>query len=177
MFDRFFRFLRNSRAAKEGPFTALVNWLGEKAGLGCPDSVDVPRPPRDEGMNVGRKMDDGTIYIGMSPDTGAPLYILPADEAMPMTFQQAKDHAARIDGAGHEDWRLPTRGELEVLYKFHERAGLKDTFNKSSWQDAFYWSSTSCGANEAYAQQFMPGLGGSHQLKKDSRISVRVVRG
>lgn len=161
--------------------TALLNWLGEKFSDPVPEegtrAAHVQRIIREDDLNVGRRMSDGTIYVGLSPDTGAPLYMSLGAQAQAVTYDQACDFAANSDADGHTDWRLPTARELEMLHRFSGRRGsLSEVFNKNSWQDGFHWSSTPDGGY-AYAQQFMTSDGDAHLLKKDTRISVRLVRG
>jgi len=60
------------------------------------------------------KMPDGTIYAGLSPDTGKKMYAMPADAPLTMSFNEAADYAAKLDAHGHRDWRVPTKAELKV---------------------------------------------------------------
>src|SRR5438034_645587 len=71
---------------------------------------------------IGDRMPDGTIYAGFSPDSGRPMYAMPADAPLLMAFKEAADHAAQLRAHGHRDWRLPTRRELNVL--FNNRAAI-----------------------------------------------------
>src|SRR5579862_2002676 len=89
---------------------------------------------------IGQKMPDGTVYAGISPDTGNPMYTTPEDPSLAMTFNEAADYAARLNAHGHRDWRLPTKAELNVL--FNNRAAI----GGFRWAEANaynqYWSST-----------------------------------
>src|SRR5260370_60999 len=61
----------------------------------------------------GDKMADGTIYAGISPDTGKAMYTKPYDEQLTFTFNEAGKYAdTTLDAYGHHDWRVPTKGEL-----------------------------------------------------------------
>jgi hypothetical protein len=64
----------------------------------------------------GDWMQDGTIYAGISPDTGRPMYTTPADAPLTYSFNQARHYASRLDAHGHLDWRVPTKVELNVLF-------------------------------------------------------------
>jgi hypothetical protein len=77
---------------------------------------------RDIQASVGDRMADGTIYAGVSPDTGRPMYTTPADESGLHEQYEAKKHAYRMDAHGHRDWRVPSKGELKVL--FDNRAAI-----------------------------------------------------
>ena len=53
--------------------------------------VDPPEP------KIGDKMPDGTVLAGISPDTNKPMYATPADASSTMTFNQAREYAAKLD--------------------------------------------------------------------------------
>ena len=61
-------------------------------------------------------MPDGSLYAGVSPDTGKPIYATPKDAPMHGNFNQAADYAANLDAHSHQDWRVPTKAELNVLF-------------------------------------------------------------
>lgn len=87
--------------------------------------------------NVGDKMPDGTVFAGVSPSTGRPLYVLPADAPLKMKFKDAVAYAAQAsDGNGRKGFRLPTRNELYLLYQNRDKGALKGSF-----AEACYWSS------------------------------------
>jgi hypothetical protein len=44
---------------------------------------------RKEDVQVGEAMEDGTIYAGISPDTGKPLYATPKDELGDLHVQRS----------------------------------------------------------------------------------------
>jgi hypothetical protein len=55
-------------------------------------------------LKPGDIVSDGTLFAGVSPDTGGAMYILP--------FDSTTKH-------GHKDWRPPTKTELNVLFNNH----------------------------------------------------------
>ncbi len=71
-----------------------------------------------------------------------------------MTWDEAKKWAAALDYAGHRDWRLPTKDELE---QFAKKGGSSpaEWFNNSnefnSVQSYGYWSSTANAGGTTYA--------------------------
>jgi hypothetical protein len=87
-----------------------------KAG-GFDPEIGEPNPPE-----AGDKMPDATIFAGVSPDTGKPMYTTPADAPLTMTFNDASDYAKKLDAHGHQDWRVPNQDELDVL--FNNRAAI-----------------------------------------------------
>ena len=119
--------------------------------------VKVGRP------RIGDKMLDGSIYAGISPETGTPLYTTPADAPGHFLFAQAPDYAAALDAHGHKDWRVPTKDELNVLRKNRKAiGGFKLTDTPGSYDpdnpDSYYWSATITEfEHAAWAQRFSDG--------------------
>lgn len=90
---------------------------------------------KSELIKIGDQMADGTIYAGLSPDTGMPLYAQPKDARLKMEWADAASYAADFKGHGHVkgEFRLPSKGELNVLFKNRAKIGGFDL-------DAEYWS-------------------------------------
>src|SRR5215469_8095246 len=99
---------------------------------------------------IGERMDDGTIYAGISPDTHKPMYVTPADVRktqgairLYFTFHAAKkcaQGANALKSYGHDDWRVPTKNELDVL--FNNRAAIGGFDVNGSDPTGRYWSAT-----------------------------------
>lgn len=139
---------------------------------------------------IGEKMLDGTVFSGASPETNKPMYAMPADAQRRMKFNEIAEYAEianRQKAYGHDDWRPPTKSELNLL--FNNRAAIggfdltefKDsdpfepglTFGDTSAK-SYYWSSTKAFCGEAWEQRFSDGF----QLKvsRSDYGSVRLVR-
>ena len=92
---------------------------------------------------IGGRMPDGTVYAGISPDTHKPMYTTPADAPISNidhSFNMAAKYSSRLDAHGHNDWRMPTINELDVL--FNNRAAIGG-FNETSLDSAsWYWSAS-----------------------------------
>ena len=128
--------------------------------------------PAPETLTIGAKMPDGTIYAGISPDTNKPMYTTPADAPSLMSFDQAKEYAAQLDAHGHQDWRVPTREELNALFINRFAIG---GFNTNGGRPAgWYWSSTQDDWWSAWDQRFLDGI--VCDLYKNPHSSVRCVR-
>ncbi len=113
------------------------------------------RPDAGTAHQVGDRMADGTVYAGVSPDTGKAMYTTPADAKLTYTFNQARKYAAALDSYGHHDWRVPTRNELNVL--FQNRAAIGG-FNISGVRPAgWYWASSPGTNLFGWAQRFSGG--------------------
>ena len=121
---------------------------------------------------VGDKMDDGTIFAGVSPDTNKPMYATPADAPLTYTFNQAQKYAANLDANGHKDWRAPTKGELNVL--FNNRAAIGGFNETGSDPAGWYWSSSQGYYGDAWDQRFSDGSQNASFKGYDS--SLRCVR-
>lgn len=125
----------------------------------------------EETLVIGAKMPDGTVYAGISPDTKRPMYTTPRDEPLKMSWRKAMKTAKKKDFGGHKDWRVPTQGELKVLFKNAAAIGAFDT---SGTIGHWYWSSWNYNAGYSVAVEFSSG-GGYGNPKQKADI-VRFVR-
>lgn len=92
---------------------------------------------------IGGVMPDGTIFAGTLPD-GEKLYVAPKNEKIAMTFNEAAERISKVNEKqklDHNDWRLPTKEELALLWQNRDKGALKGTFEDVAdvWD---YWSST-----------------------------------
>jgi len=134
------------------------------------------------GPQVGDEMQDGTILAGYSE--GKPLYTTPADAVarrwfrgprLTHTFNQARKYAENLDAHGHDDWRVPTKGELNVLWENRNKGRLKGTFNETGSSPAWWYRSSTPGyGNGAGEQRFSDGYQNDDNRGYDS--SLRCVR-
>ena len=126
---------------------------------------------------IGARMPDGSIYAGISPDTHRPLYALPRDESMgdqpmKMHWHIAKRIAEKKNVLGHHDWRLPSAGELRMLFK--NRAAIGGFNTSGDYPGGWYWSSSKGRYGNAIGQHFSTGFQGDDYPMGAS--SVRLVR-
>jgi Protein of unknown function (DUF1566) len=97
---------------------------------------------------------------------------MPADAPLSMTFNDAVLYAAKLDAHGHDDWRLPTNAELNVL--FNNRAAIGGFNINGSYPAGWYWSGTQDFKWYAWDQRFSDGRQvPNHEF---SHSSVRCVR-
>jgi hypothetical protein len=117
-----------------------------------------PDMPAHETPAIGQKMEDGTIYAGLTPDGKQHIYAMPQDLSIPfrfkqsltMTFNHAVAAAKKLNATrsfGHDDWHIPSLENLHVLRANQNEGALKDTFNATNeiFNDSlngWYWSST-----------------------------------
>jgi hypothetical protein len=126
-------------------------------------------------LEVGDQMQDGSIFAGISPDTGKQLFAMLVDAPLTRTFngaaQYAKDLNAR-ETLGHDDWRVPTKAELNVL--FNNRAAIGNFDISGSSPSGWYWSGTPFSDFNAYCQRFSDGK--QYNVNRINDSSVRCVR-
>jgi len=126
-------------------------------------------------LKAGDRMEHGTIYAGISPDTGKKMFTTPTDASLTMKWKKAMEYAAGLDAHGHHDWRVPTIDELNVLWENRDKGALKGTFNVTgSLPAAWYWSSTEDYNTTAWNQRFSDG--DQNWINKGNDSSVRCVR-
>jgi hypothetical protein len=121
---------------------------------------------------IGTVMPDGTVYAGISPDTGRPMYAAPKDAPLTMTFGQAANYAANLDAHGRKDWRVPSKAELNVLSQNRAAIGGFDT--TGSVPAGRYWSSSRINFI-AWAQRFSERV--QYDYDRDYHSALRCVRG
>lgn len=94
----------------------------------------------------------GWIYMGPDHETGEEFYAAPQDESGTFTFNQAA-RRAEIIGA-----QVPTKSQLDKMYRSRDMGALKGTFNVTgSYPAGWYWSSTEGGSLRAWGQRFSDG--------------------
>jgi hypothetical protein len=128
---------------------------------------------------IGDDMEDGTIYAGISPETHKPMYATSDDAPGFYAFDEAPKYANNLDAHGHNDFRVPTKNELDVLYENRHKGKLKGTFNETG-SDPFGWYCSSSPyegrvMGPGWVQRFSDGLSPGICLRS-SLASLRCVR-
>jgi hypothetical protein len=130
---------------------------------------------------IGATMPDGSLYAGVSPDTGRPMYTTPKDakggflgiRRGNFNLKCAFAAASKLKAHGHKDWRMPTKAELNVLFENRNRIGNFDT--TGLYSAGWYWASSRNGNYLAWVQRFSDGAwNGLYNL---GQSSLRCVRG
>lgn len=127
--------------------------------------------PENRAPKPGDRMRDGTVYAVVSPDTHRPMYTMPRDAPLRFSFNEAAEYARYLNAEkylGRDDWRVPTKDELNVLFNNREAIG---GFEDAGW----YWSSTKGDYYDALTQHFSDGTECWNSKYLDS--SLRCVRG
>jgi len=84
------------------------------------------------------------------------------------TWDVAIAAARNYKGGGFSDWHLPTRNELDLMYKNLKENGLGE------FSGSYYWTSAETDKRYAYYQYF--GSGGQDFKEKSYSFGVRAVR-
>jgi hypothetical protein len=159
------KFRLSFRSVSEEDLSAMAAQTLHDGGDDC-----VAPPPREP--EAGEKMPDGSVFAGISPDSGKPIYAMPQDAPQPMKWDEAMKYAKDLDAHGHQDWRLPTKGELNVL--FNNRAAIGGFNVTGSYPEGWYWSASEATRWYAWVQRFSDGS--QNVLYKITRSAVRCVR-
>jgi hypothetical protein len=122
----------------------------------------------------GRRMPDGTIYAGISPDSDKSLYTTPQDAPAAFSWLRAQRYCRALSAARQRDWHVPSLGELAVLFINRVSIG---SFNETGYFNnapGYYWSSVQVGDASAWGQRFNDGY--HEDLSKTQDSLVRCVR-
>jgi hypothetical protein len=134
--------------------------------------ASIPTSASVGALKMGAAMPDGSIYAGVSPDTGKPMFATPKDAPLTLTFDRAAKHAAKLDAHGHQDWRMPTKAELNML--FENRAAIGGFNEAGSYPYGWYWSSSRI-YDDAWVQRF--SFGSQDYSLRNNVAALRCVRG
>lgn len=153
----------------DGSILAYTNGTVKVSPIANDDSKAAARAA----PKIGDPMPDGTILCGISPDTNKPMYATPADAPLTYTFNEATAYAKQLDAHGHQDWRPPTKAELNVL--FNNRAAIGGFNLTGSNPAGWYWSASQGDIWwGAWGQRFSDG--GQDFNAKGGPSSLRCVR-
>ena len=123
-------------------------------------STDKPAPK----FASGQLYQGGYIfYINGTGDHGLIVYF---KDLPNLNWEAAQKKCANFKSEGYDDWRLPTKDELNRIYQARTYIGI---YSKSK-----YWASTEANKDAGWAQDFKDGL--TSQVPKQTSIGVRPVR-
>ncbi len=124
-------------------------------------------------IEPGTRMKDGTVYVGLSPDTKRPMYAAAANATCLFTFNEAAEYARALTVHGRGGWRVPSQGELALLFAHRAKIGGFDPGEtmESNW----YRSST---RHKSYGSWgFLFSAGGWANVPDDIPLALRCVCG
>lgn len=114
---------------------------------------------------IGDRLQDGSIFCGVSPHTNEPFYAAQSDVQDMFTWIDAVNFARRL-GNG---WRLPSMEEMSVLYAHREVIG-------GFQQCKAYWVESPHFLNMCWSVGFKDGYASAHRKHHAERF-LRCVRG
>jgi hypothetical protein len=155
---KFLRKLFNRPRAGDAPVCSVANDDSKVAASAEP--------------KIGDRMPDDTIYAGISPDENKPMYVMSEAAPLTMTFNEAQEYAAKLDTHGHQDWRMPTKAELNMM--FNNRAAIGGFNLTGSFPASWLWSASPSFASDAWGQRFSDGC--QYFVNTDVHSAVRCVR-
>jgi hypothetical protein len=119
---------------------------------------------------AGRKMPDGTVYAGISLDSNKELYTTAADAPGVYTWSNAIEYCKSLSAGGHNDWRMPTISELAVQFINRADIGGFNETGRLQGASGYYWSSLQIGDGEAWGQRFNDGFHEDFSKNQDSSL-------
>jgi hypothetical protein len=78
--------------------------------------------------------------------------------------KECSEYSVENGGTTYDDWFLPSKDELDLIYEYLKVPGL------GGFSTSFYWSSSEEHNNNAWAQYFYSGGQGGHNKDNDSRV-------
>lgn len=156
--------MKHALAARFALATALA--LSAGITIQCSRHHDTGTP------ETSGSMPDGSNFAAISPDTGKPMFVTPADAPGVYSWSSGTNYCTALDANGHRDWRMPTKGELNAL--FQNRAAIGGFNETGLYPGAYYWSSSPYYSYGAWTQRFDDGYQSYGNVYGDS--SLRCVR-
>ena len=83
-------------------------------------------------------------------------------------LDKAAEHCTALEIKGYKGWFLPSRDELDLMYKNLKQKGL------GGFGNGWYWSSSHDNNDDSWVQRFSDGVQGA--IYKYNSVSVRAVR-
>lgn len=120
-----------------------------------------------QALKIGDEVHGGIVaYIDESGDHGL---VCSLEDLVWGEWEEAKEACAEYSFMGKNDWYLPSKDELNLLYVNLHKKGLGDFTNNN------YWSSTEYNIDLAWRQLFANG-NQNYYSKSSLKYIVRAVR-
>ena len=107
----------------------------------------------------------GGIIVSVNSDHGLVVALKDLREST-LSWKDAKDACNKLKMNGYDDWHLPTKKELNLLFKRRDVIG--------NLSPTYYWSSTEKNNIDAWNQNMSTGF--QFTIEKFSKNNVRAVR-
>lgn len=139
---------------------------------------DIAEALRHAAPYIGLRMKDGTIFAGLSPEDGRPMYATAEDAPLRLGFNAAASYAAALEVDGRRGFRVPSQNELLVLFENQQAGALAGTFTPAPFsvtQDS-YRSSTPHETGDLWDLTLVFSNGTKNLLGKDVEARLRCIR-
>jgi hypothetical protein len=136
---------------------------------------------------IGLSAEQGGYIFWVSTDGKHGLVAETVNQGISLTWYDAQDNISNpsnhsADGQNFRDWRLPTKFELNEMWKNLHRFGCSNTIPDNSpcptaiggFSSGYYWSSTEYDNTNAWTQGF--NYGSQYPPNKNYYYNVRAVR-
>ncbi|BBL58335.1 DUF1566 domain-containing protein [Methylomonas koyamae] len=152
-----------------GPAGGIVFYLSDTTGMHGLEAASVDQSNAVWGCYGQSILSDAPFLIE---------YDGKKNTAMIMSFCQEPGIAAQaVDTYSHnsfDDWYLPSKFELDLMYKNIGRGAAGPLTNAGGFALGYYWSSTESSAVSSWTQGFNTGSQGTHL--KNENYNVRAIR-
>lgn len=113
---------------------------------------------------------NGGVIISLDDSKQHGLAVAESDQndGVKTNWNNAKQTCEVLVSDGYDNWRLPTKGELKMIYEIKDKVGGLNT-------RGLYWSSSEAGGSLAYLINFSNGST-SYNYNKSNDFYVRAVR-
>ena len=124
---------------------SAVSVLGVKVeaadgGLVIHTNSEITLKPAVENV-IGQKMEDGSIFAGLTRDGKNEIYAMPKDVRVKGSFNKVAEAIAKLNWNfkhSHNDWQIGSADVVQVVRKnLAEESPLKDTFKESFHADRY----------------------------------------
>ncbi|MDR1787688.1 MAG: DUF1566 domain-containing protein [Treponema sp.] len=153
-----------------GPGGGLIFYVSTSGFGGCHylEAAPADLPGTYQWGGYGTSCDTGTAIGTGAANTAALAACEHGTPSYGSGLHEAARACAAYDGGGCDDWFLPGKEELNLMYTNLKQQGLGGFSRRS------YWSSSEIAGNSAWYQSFASGS--QDYYSKDSDCSVRAVR-
>ncbi len=142
--------------------------------------VQIKHAEEADALKAGTALEDGTVFVGKRAD-GTEVFVAGEDvmesegKRLSIAFNDAAKQVAKLNKEnylGHNDWRIPTEEELDLIHQSRNKKDLGKTFDEL--YNVYYMSSTSAGHDTLVAEDLTSGRKENRRGYHTSRL--RLVR-
>lgn len=143
----------------------------------CDDQSSATSPDSEGGILVGSLRGGGVVFSVRRDSAGQQhgLIVSTVNMSGGADWETARRQCLDFTGGGYDDWYLPDKSELKILYDSRDPVNSAlVTISGSTSLKGVFWSSTEFSSASAWRFSFLTG-GETHYIK-DGTHDVRAVR-